>query len=95
MSRPKSKHSVGLRRCCRAPGARGRGRVTRIQNGASDLYAALDVASGKVISRRTDKHRAVEVCTSLNLIDRSVPDDLRCGHAGVRVVTRTAPTPAR
>jgi len=36
-------------------------------------YAALDVASGKVISDLTGRHRAEEFRRFLNLIDRSVP----------------------
>ena len=39
-------------------------------------YAALDVASGKVISDLTGRHRAEEFRRFLNLIDRSVPVEL-------------------
>ena len=38
--------------------------------------AALDVASGQVISEMTPRHRAEEFRCSLNLIDSSVPADL-------------------
>ena len=31
-----------------------------VRNGTADLYAALDVASGKVITQMTAQHRAVE-----------------------------------
>jgi transposase len=47
-----------------------------VRNGTSDLYAALDVASGQVITQMTDQHRAVEFRNFLNLINRSVPDEL-------------------
>src|SRR6476620_3302373 len=47
-----------------------------VRNGTSDLYATLDVASGQVITQMTDQHRAVEFRNFLNLINRSVPDDL-------------------
>jgi hypothetical protein len=41
-----------------------------------NLYAALDVASGRVISGLTDRHRAIEFRGFLNRINRSVPADL-------------------
>jgi transposase len=47
-----------------------------VRGGTTNLYAALDVASGMVISDMTDRHRAVEFRRFLNLINRSVPDDL-------------------
>jgi transposase len=58
------------------PGIPARQSYTYIRNGTSDLYAALDVASGKVITQMTDQHRAVEFRAFLNLIDKSVPADL-------------------
>ena len=47
-----------------------------VRNGTTNLYAALDVASGKVITTMTERHRAEEFRRFLNLINRSVPDDL-------------------
>lgn len=47
-----------------------------VRGGTTNLYAALDVASGKVISTMTDRHRAEEFKRFLNLINRSVPDNL-------------------
>ena len=41
-----------------------------------ETFNALDLASGKVIADMTDRHRAVEFRKFLNLINRSVPDDL-------------------
>jgi transposase len=46
------------------------------RHGTTNLYAALDVASGLVISDLTERHRAEEFRCFLNLIDRSVPKDL-------------------
>lgn len=40
------------------------------RNGTASLYAALDVASGKVIGRLTKKHRASEFIEFLDVIDR-------------------------
>ncbi len=46
------------------------------RNGTTNLYAALDVASGHVIADMTARHRAAEFQRFLNLIDRSVPEHL-------------------
>src|SRR2546425_11101195 len=47
--------------------------------GITNLYAALDVASGNVIADLTERHRAEEFRRFLNLIERSVPAHLD-GH---------------
>ncbi len=57
-----------------------------------NLYAALNVASGKVIADLTSRHRAEEFRRFLNLIDKAVP-----AHLDVHVVvdnssTHKAPT---
>jgi transposase len=44
--------------------------------GTTNLYAALDVASGQVISETSPRHRAEEFRRFLNLIDASVPAGL-------------------
>jgi transposase len=44
--------------------------------GTSSLYAALDIATGKVIGRLHARHRAIEFKKFLQTIDREVPDDL-------------------
>jgi transposase len=46
------------------------------RHGTTNLYAALDVASGHVITDMTERHRAEEFRRFLNLINRSVPEDL-------------------
>jgi len=44
--------------------------------GTTNLYAALDLASGQVIADLTPRHRALEFITFLKQIDREVPKDL-------------------
>ncbi len=51
------------------------------RNGTTNLYAALDVASGNVIANMTPRHRAEEFRRFLNLIDKHVP-----AHLDVHVV---------
>ena len=46
------------------------------RNGTTNLYAALDVASGHVIADMSPRHRAEEFRRFLNLIDRNVPEHL-------------------
>jgi hypothetical protein len=46
------------------------------RNGTTNLYAALNVASGQVIANMTARHRAEEFRKFLNLIDKTVPEDL-------------------
>jgi transposase len=58
------------------PGTPERRTHDYVRNGTTNLYAALDVASGNVIADLTVQHRAVEFRRFLNLINRSVPDDL-------------------
>jgi transposase len=46
------------------------------RNGTTNLSGALDVASGQVIADMTERHRAQQFRRFLNLINRSVPEDL-------------------
>jgi transposase len=46
------------------------------RHGTTNLYAALDVASGQVITDLTARHRAAEFQRFLNLINRQVPAEL-------------------
>lgn len=46
------------------------------RHGTASLYAALDVASGEVITRVTKRHRAKEFLQFLRQVDREVPDAL-------------------
>jgi transposase len=58
------------------PGTPERRTHDYVRNGTTNLYAALDVASGNVITDLTARHRAEEFRKFLNLIDRNVPADL-------------------
>ncbi len=58
------------------PGTPERRTHDYVRNGTTNLYAALDVASGKVIADLTARHRAIEFRKFLNLINRSVPAEL-------------------
>jgi transcriptional regulator with XRE-family HTH domain len=46
------------------------------RNGTTDLFAALDIASGSVITDFRDTHTATDVLRFFKQIDRSVPRDL-------------------
>jgi len=46
------------------------------RHGTSSLYAALDLATGKVIGRLHERHRAIEFHKFLQAIDREVPAHL-------------------
>ena len=62
------------------------------RHGTTNLYAALDVASGLVICDLTDRHRAIEFRRFLAGIDHAVPAEL-----GVHVIcdnSSTHKTPA-
>ncbi|HMC38509.1 MAG TPA: IS630 family transposase [Acidimicrobiales bacterium] len=58
------------------PGVAERQTHDYVRNGTTNLYAALNVASGQVIADMTARHRAEEFQRFLNLIDRNVPDHL-------------------
>ena len=46
------------------------------RHGTTDLFAALDAATGKVIASMTPRHRSEEFRKFLNLIDKEVPEHL-------------------
>jgi transposase len=58
------------------PGVPERRTHDYVRNGTTNLYAALDVASGNVIANMSPRHRAEEFRRFLNLIDAAVPKDL-------------------
>jgi transposase len=58
------------------PGVPERRTHDYIRHGTTNLYAALDLASGQVISEMTPRHRAEEFRRFLNQIDASVPEGL-------------------
>src|SRR6266404_9713221 len=58
------------------PGVPERRSHDYVRYGTTNLYAALDVASGQVIAEMTPRLRAEEFRRFLNLIDASVPAGL-------------------
>jgi transposase len=58
------------------PGVPERATHDYVRNGTTNLYAALDVASGQVISEMTARHRAEEFRRFLNTIEKAVPEHL-------------------
>jgi transposase len=47
------------------------------RHGTTTLFAALDIATGKVIGRCFPKHRSQEFRKFLDILDQSIPDDLQ------------------
>ena len=60
--------------------------------GTTNLFAALDTASGKVISSMAARHRAEEFRKFLNLIDKEVPQHLDVHIVLDNVSTHKTPT---
>jgi len=58
------------------PGTPARATHDYVRNGTSSLFAALELASGKVIGSLHSRHRAVEFKKFLIKIDESVPAEL-------------------
>jgi len=58
------------------PGTPARATHDYIRHGTTNLYAALDVASGNVLTSLTARHRAEEFRRFLAQIDRAVPAEL-------------------
>jgi transposase len=58
------------------PGTPQRATHDYTRHGTTNLYAALELASGKVISQMTARHRAVEFKRFLAHIDKQVPAEL-------------------
>jgi transposase len=58
------------------PGTPARASHDYVRHGTSSLYAALDLASGKVIGSLHARHRATEFLAFLKKIDAEVPADL-------------------
>lgn len=49
-----------------------------VRSGTTNLYAALNIASGKVITKITKTHRATELISFLDQVDKEVPKELSC-----------------
>jgi DDE superfamily endonuclease len=58
------------------PGTPARASHDYVRHGTSSLYAALDLASGKIIGSLHARHRATEFLAFLRKIDTEVPADL-------------------
>ena len=58
------------------PGTPQRATHDYTRHGTTNLYAALEVAAGKVISQMTARHRAIEFRRFLARIDTQVPAEL-------------------
>ncbi len=69
------------------PGVPERRTHDYVRNGTTNLYAALDLASGRVIADMSPRHRAEEFRRFLNLIDSQVPE-----HLAVHVVLDNSST---
>ena len=63
--------------------------------GTTSLFAALDVATGKVIARCHPRHRAIEFRKFLTVIDAQVPPDLDVHLILDNLSTHKAPTVKR
>src|SRR5690349_10264868 len=68
------------------------GRVGRRVRGTSSLYAALDLATGKVIGSLHQRHRAIEFKQFLQTLDREVPADLEVHLVLDNYATHKTPT---
>jgi transposase len=60
------------------PGTPARASHDYVRHGTSSLYAALDLATGKVIGSLHARHRATEFLAFLKKIDAEVPAELDC-----------------
>src|SRR3989449_10483746 len=69
------------------PGVPERHTHDYVRNGTTNLFAALDLASGQVIAEMTPRHRAEEFRRFLNLLDASVP-----AHLDVHIVLDNSST---
>jgi transposase len=69
------------------PGVAERATHDYKRHGTSSLYAALDLATGKVIGRLHQRHRAIEFHKFLQTIDQQVP-----AHLAVHVVLDNSST---
>ena len=73
------------------PGTPQRATHDYTRHGTTNLYAALDIASGKVISQLTARHRAIEFKRFLDHVDRQVPAGLDLHVIGDNSSTHKTP----
>lgn len=77
------------------PGQPARRTHDYVRHGTTSLFAALDVATGHVITRCHQRHRAREFRQFLNTIEASVPADLAIHLVLDNYSTHNAPTVKR
>jgi hypothetical protein len=65
-----------------------------VRNGVTDLFAALNVATGQVVTRTRRRHRAAEFIHFLGEIDKAVPTGLEV-HVVLDNPPRIRPQPCR
>jgi transposase len=65
---------------------------TYVRNGTTTLFAALDVATGKVIGECHQQHRSIEFRKFLNTIHREVPKELEVHVIVDNYATHSHPT---
>lgn len=66
-----------------------------VRHGTLDLFAALNVATGEVIAKTTQKHRAKEFVAFLRVLDEAVDDDLQVHLILDNLATHKAPAVKR
>jgi transposase len=60
------------------PGVPSRRTHDYVRHGTTSLFAALDIATGKIIGQHQRRHRHQEFLRFLKTIDANTPADLRC-----------------
>ena len=63
-----------------------------VRHGTTDLFAALDVATGKVIGKCYEQHRAKDLRSFLREVDKSVPPELEIHVVIDNLSAHKAPT---
>ena len=61
-----------------------------VRNGTTNLYAAFDIMTGKVIGNTTGRHRASEFISFLNLVDRRMK--ARRNHDRIHIILDNSST---
>ena len=73
---PRSRRWTGPRRCCRCSrGLPERRSHDYVRHGTTTLFAALEIATGKVTAACKPRHRHQEFLAFLKQVDRAYPDD--------------------
>src|ERR1700677_3996133 len=70
------RRSTAASRCCQCPGQPARRSHDYTRHGTTSLFAALDIATGKIIGKCYGRHRAIEFRKFLDEIEAAVPRQL-------------------